>query len=375
MQMDPALRHRNSYSTGWRSVRGIERRERGESVKNLLDFCHGTVTMSCPRNSQGCRKRIRKLLLTSQGSGRSLQAIDYKEVREYPPDGVGIRLPVRTEAQGWNGLHPCRIGRHDFLERFAPASCNVEACDLHRKIRGAYQQAFAAVEKSHDALIWIGNEIDFYRLSTSGRVQPAHAFRIDCQNELAIRSRQATNRTFGREWARRPALCIQQKGARAMAGFGSSVDDRFVVGQPRKIEVVGLVICELLGLAHSGGKQEQLCRRAYGCNHPIAVRRKRAEPAVAQPDCRRAVRLPHEDAVIGTHGLARFRKKYGLAIRRHVQQQRPIEPGQTAFACFSGRQSGNTDARLIEGQQYKARTADVVDGQASRRSINETLLA
>ena len=146
MQMDPALRHRSSYSTRWRSVRGIERRERGESVKNLLDFCHGTVTMSCPRNSQGCRKRIRKLLLTRQGSGPSLQAVDYKEVRQYPSDGVGIRLPVRTEAQGWNGLHPCRIGRHDFLERLAPSSRHVDARDLHRNTSGAYQEAFAAVE-------------------------------------------------------------------------------------------------------------------------------------------------------------------------------------------------------------------------------------
>src|SRR5256885_2230649 len=221
MQMDPALRHKSSYSTGWRSVRGIERRERGESVKNLLDFCHETVTLSCPRNSQGCRKRIRKLLLTRQGSGRSLQAVDYKEVRQNPPDGIGVRLPVRTEAQGWNGLHPCRIGRHDFLERFAPSSCHVDPRDLHREIWSAHQKAFAAVEKPHDALIWVGNEIELYRLSTRDRVQPARAFRIDCQNELAIRSRQTTNRAFGREWARRPALCIEQVGARRVAELGS----------------------------------------------------------------------------------------------------------------------------------------------------------
>ena len=50
-------------------------------------------------------------------------------------------------------------------------------------------QAFGTIEKAYNALIWVGNEIELHRLSTGDRVQPSRAFRIDGQDELAIRSR------------------------------------------------------------------------------------------------------------------------------------------------------------------------------------------
>ena len=64
-----------------------------------------------------------------------------------------------------------------------------------------------------------------------------------------------------------------------------------------------------------------------------------------------------------------------LPSARHVAEQRPVEPGEAAFASLAGRQRGDADARFVGSQQNKSGPADVMDGQSAGRTINQTLLA
>ena len=131
----------------------------------------------------------------------------------------------------------------------------------------------------------------------------------------------------------------------------------------------------LPGFADAGWMEHQLGGRAHLRQHPFAIRGKEAEASITEAHCGGAISFAHVDTVVRPHGFAGFREDDGLAVGRHVCDEGPIEPRETAFMRLAGRKSVNADARFIGSEKNEAGAADVMNRQAARRTVDQPFFA
>src|SRR5579864_1950892 len=79
----------------------------------------------------------------------------------------------------------------------------------------------------------------------------------------------------------------------------------------------------------SGGNEPAVTRVGLGDRkHPLLIRRERDSIAFAQAHRRGAVGLPKEYCPQRSSALSAFVKHYFFAVRGHVDQHCPVEPGE-----------------------------------------------